>query len=176
MKKAAAGNPDFSWTAVANDAYLDWGLEQNFLLNWKEGKPEIYDGGNVLFSATTLSSVGQAIVGVLTHPGETRDRYVYVKDIDLTQNQLLEMAKEIDPGKEWDEPIQVDTAELEKSADQKVARGVFDGEVINAYLFRAIFGPPEYGALLQTVDNELLGVKGMTKADVKDLFKKIMLG
>ena len=45
-----------------------------------------------------------------------------------------------------------------------------------AYLFRCIFGPPEYGGQFKQTDNELLGVKGKTEADVESILKKLMLG
>lgn len=77
--KEAAANPDFTYTLVCNNAFLDWGLEKNILLNWKEDKSKLFDGGNNVFSTSTLDSVGQAVVGALTHPGETKNRFVYVK-------------------------------------------------------------------------------------------------
>ena len=61
-----------------------------------------------------MDSVGQAVVGVLSHPEETKNRFVYVKDINISQNQLFEIAKKVDPGKTWEEPILVDVAEFVK--------------------------------------------------------------
>ena len=176
LREAAAAKPDFTYTLVCNNAFLDWGLERDFLLNWKERKPKLFDGGKNLFSATTLASIGQAVVGVLTHPEETKNRFVYVKDIDISQNQLLEMAKKINPGKTWEEPIHVDTAELERSSYESLAKGEVTPPVMFAFLFRAIFGPPEYGGRFAKTDNELLGVKGKTEAEVEALLKSLMLG
>ena len=74
----AAANPEFTYTFVRNGAFLDWGIEQSFLLDLKLGKPRIFDGGDQFFASTTLESVGQAVVGVLKHPDETKNRAVYV--------------------------------------------------------------------------------------------------
>ena len=176
LRDAAAAKPDFSYTLVSSNAFLDWGLEKNFLINWKESKPKLFDGGKNVFSTTTLESIGQAVVGVLSHPEETKNRFVYVKDIDISQDQLLEIAKKVDPGKKWEEPTIVDTAELEKSSYESLAKGEVTQAVMYAFLFRALFGPPEYGSRFAKTDNELLGVKGKTEADVEAILKSLMLG
>ncbi|KAI9659494.1 MAG: hypothetical protein M1821_001752 [Bathelium mastoideum] len=175
LREAAAARPSFTWTSVCSNAFLDYGLQKNFLLNWKESKPKFFDGGKKIFSATSLDSIGQAVVGVLSHPEETENRFVYVKDIDVSQNQLLEIAKRVDPGKKWEEPVHVSTAELEKSSNESLAKGQVSPPVMMAYLFRVIFGPPEYGGYFAKVDNALLGVKGKTEADVEAFLRKFML-
>ena len=175
LREAAATKPDFTYTLVCNNAFLDWGLQKNFLLNWKDTKPKIFDGGNTVFSATTLDSVGQAVVGVLSHPEETKNRFVYVKDIDISQNILLELAKKIDSEKKWEEPMNVSTAEMEKSSNESISKGQITPPVMMAYLFRILFGPAEYGGRFTNVDNELLGVKGKTVADVEVMLRKVML-
>lgn len=176
LRAAAADKPDFTWTSVVNNAFLDWGLEKSFLLNWKDSKPKLFDGGIHQFSATTLASVGQAVVGVLSHPEQTKNRFVYVKDIDISQNQLLEIAKKVDPAKIWEEPTIIDTAELEKSSYESLAKGQVTPPVMMAFLFRIMFGPREYGGCLSKTDNELLGVKGKTMADVEALMKSMLQG
>ncbi|KAL9619041.1 MAG: hypothetical protein Q9160_006296 [Pyrenula sp. 1 TL-2023] len=174
LRETAAATPSFTYSLICNNCFLDWGLERGILLNWKEAKPKLFDGGENLFSATTLKTVGDAVVGVLSHPEETKNRFVYVKDIDLTQKQLLGIAKKIDPKKVWEEPAIVSTAELEKSSDESLAKGQVSMPVMLAYNIRAIFGPPEYGGHFQKVDNELLGIKDKTEADVEALLRKFM--
>lgn len=174
LREAAAAKSEFTYTLVCNNAFLDWGLERNFLLDWKDGKPTIFDGGNNVFSVTSLDSVGQAVIGVLSHPEETKNRFVYVKDIDISQNRLLEIAKQVDPTKTWEEPIQGSTAELEKQSNESLAKGQVTPAVMVGYLFRVIFGPPEYGGQFTAVDNELLGITGKTEADVEAIFKRLL--
>lgn len=177
LREAAAAKPDgdFTYTLVCNNAFLDWGLEKNFILNWAESKPRLFDGGRNVFSATTLDSVGQAVVGVLTHPEETKNRFVYVKDIDVSQKQLLAIAKKVsDPGKTWEEPTLLDTAELEKSSYESLAKGEVTPPVMYNFLFRVIFGPPEYGGRFAETDNELLEIEGKTEADVEALLESLI--
>lgn len=176
LRAAAAAKPEFSYTLVCNNAFLDWGLEKNIILNWSESQPKLFDGGDKQFSATSLDSIGQAVVGILTHTEKTKNRFVYIKDIDISQKELLEIAKKVDPKKQWGEPIVVDTAALEQSSNEALAKGQVSVPVMMAYLFRIIFGPPEYGGTFTETDNELLGVKGKTKADVEGIFKALMLG
>jgi len=48
--------------------------------------------------------------------------------------------------------------------------------VMMGFLFRVMFGPPEYGGRFTKTDNELLGVKGKTEADVEALLKSLIHG
>ena len=176
LREAAAANPDFTYTLLCNQALLDWGLQRQILLAWKEGKPKLFDGGKSVFSTTTMASTAQAIVGVLSHPEETKNRFVHVKDIDISQNRLLELAKKVDSTKKWEEPIYVSTEEMEKSSNESLAKGEVTPGVMVAYLLRALLGPPEYGGRYAKVDNELLGLKEKTEADVEALLKTLMLG
>ena len=179
LREAAAARPDgtFTYTLVCNSAFLDWGLEKSFLIDWKEGKPKLFDGGEKRFSATTLDSVGQAVVGVLTHPAETKNRFVYVKDMDVSQKQLLAIAQKVaGPRKTWEEPVLLDTAALEQSSRESLAKGQVTPAVMYNFLFRAIFGPEEYGGRFERTDNELLGIKGKTEADVEAMLATFMRG
>ena len=174
LREAAATKPDFTYSLVCSGAFLDWGLEHNFLLNWQESKPKLYDGGKNAFSTTTLDSIGQAVVGVLTHPEETKNRFIHVKDADISQTRLLELAKKADPGRTWEEPELPDTAELEESSWESLKKGDFSQPVFYAFLYRALFGPAEYGGRFAGDDNELLGIKGKTEADIEAMFKSFV--
>ena len=176
LRQAAADNPDFTYSLVANGAFLDWGLKQNFLLNWNESQPKLFDGGDNPFSATTLDTVGQAVVGILTHPEETKNRFVYVKELDISQIQLLDIAKKIDPDKKWEEPVIVETADIQKSSYESLAKGEVTPLVLLGFLFVALFGPAEYGRQLTKTDNELLGIKEKTVDDVEAIFRSVIQG
>ncbi len=88
----------------------------------------------------------------------------------------MEIAKKIDPGKTWEEPVLVDTAEVEKSSYESLAKGEVNMPVMMGFLMRVIFGPPEYGSRFTTTDNELLGIKGKTEADVEALMRSLIHG
>src|SRR3569833_2671033 len=161
-----------TYTFVYNSGFLDWGLEKDFILRISDGKPILIDGGDYPFSTTTLASVGDAVVVVLTHLEETRNRAVYIHDLVTTQNRLLTLAKEIAPNKEW-APVQVKLDDLTAAADARLAKGLFDMETFAPYLFRAVLDPG-FGGRFQKTDNDLLGIKGKTDDDIKAILKSLL--
>ncbi|KAB8295903.1 hypothetical protein EYC80_008724 [Monilinia laxa] len=170
VEAAAAKNPDFTYTYVRTGAFLDWGLQRNFLLDTASGKPTIYDSGDQLFSATTLESIGKAIASVLEHFEETKNRAVYVQDVATSQNRLLEIAKKIAPEKTW-EPVTADTTAILKSSNEKLAKGEITAEVMIGYIIVSLFGNG-YGGKIEKPDNELLGLKEKTEKELEALVKK----
>jgi hypothetical protein len=164
---------DFTYTLVRTGPFLDWALNAGLLLDWESGKPRIYDGGDQLFSTTTLRSIGQAVVGVLDHPEETKNRAVYVQDMVTSQNRILAVAKKVAPGKKW-APVPTQLAAMEKSSNDALKRGEFTLAVMMEYVLVSIFGDG-HGGLMGKVDNELLGVAGdMTDADIEAILKPLL--
>lgn len=168
-EKVKAG-ADITYTYVISAPFLDWGIEVGFLFDWKEGKPSIYDGGNVPFSTTSLSSVGLATVGVLSHYEETINRQVYVHDIVITQNQLLAIAKKVAPQKKW-APVPTKTSDRYEAANAALAKG--DLSMMHEYIFVGMF-TDGYGGKFEDVENKLLGVPGKTEADIEAIFQKLL--
>lgn len=171
--KVAAG-ADITYTYLINSGFLDWGLEHSFIFNWRDGKPEIYDGGDVPFTSATLQHVGQAVVGVLTHPEETKNRQVVVSSTEITQNKLFELAKKAAPEKanSW-ELVPSKVVDVEKSNAESVSKGDFSFPVIFNQLKLSVFGGKAYGQPLKD-DNELLGVKHLTDDEIVAVWKKIL--
>ncbi|KAF7865234.1 hypothetical protein EAF04_006211 [Stromatinia cepivora] len=172
LEAAAAKNPSLTYTYIRNGPFLDWGLEHKLLLDLTSGKPTIYDGGDQLFSTTTLETIGHAVVGVLEKFEETKNRAVYIQDIQTTQNHLLELAKKIAPEKKW-EPVHVETANILASSNEKLAKGEITMEVMMGYIIISIFGKG-YGSKMEKTDNELLGLKEKTDADLEAILKKLI--
>ncbi|KAK6594229.1 oxidoreductase [Botrytis cinerea] len=166
--KVAAG-ADITYTYVVTSVFLDWALEVTLLLDWKSAEPPLYNGGEFEFSATTLASVAQAVVGVLSHPEETKNRPVYVQDIVISQKKLLDLARKVAPERKWT-PITVSLDEQKKWADEKWAEGNPSPSVVYTYVRVAAF-QDGHGGRLEKLDNELLGVKGKTDADVEAIWE-----
>ncbi|KAI6781442.1 putative oxidoreductase - protein [Emericellopsis cladophorae] len=164
-----AKTTDMTYTFVYNGAFLDWGIDQSFLINRAGDKTQVVDGGDIPFSVTDLASVADGVYGVLTHPEETKNRAVYVEDAKVTQNQLLGLAKQAAPSKSWDvEHVALD--DLTSAADKRLAQGLLDFQTFGPYLYRAIFGK-ENGGNFDKNDNALLGVKGKTEEEVAEVVK-----
>ena len=142
------------------------------LIDTQSGKPRIFDGGDQLWSSTTLAAVGQSVVGVLTHPEETKNKAVYPQSIVISQNKLLDLVKKLAPGK-TQEPQHVSTQDVLNDSNSKLAQGDYSEAAMFGYIIVSIFGEG-YGATHEKVDNELLGVSSLTEADVEAILKAIM--
>lgn len=167
--EAYARSVQITYTYVFNGAFLDWGLKTGFVLNMAEYKPAIYDGGDVTFSATTTETIGKAVVGILTHYEETKNRPVYIQDTAISQNKLLAIAKKLTPGKTW-EPVPMNTVAMKAQSDANVAKGIFDKGSMYAYIIVSVFNS-EYGSHFQKLDNELLGITQKTEEEIEAIVK-----
>jgi nucleoside-diphosphate-sugar epimerase len=168
---AIKGDTNTSYTLVFCGPFLDSGLRNGFFLNFKDRKATIYDGGDQLISTSRLATAGKAVRRVLTHPRETADRAIWVKDIDTSQNQLVRLAQSLTPGEEWG-ITQVKTAALEKEGLEKVKKGEADGKTMMEFVKRAIFGEG-YGGKFVHDHNQVLGIKGLTGPDLEELPRSI---
>jgi len=156
-----------SYTLVISGPFLDWGLKNEMFLDFANRKIKRFDGGDILFSTSRLTTVGKAVRRILTHPRETADRAVYVKDIDVTQNQLLKLAQALTPGEEW-KIEDVKSEDVERKSREEIQRREIGKETMKGLLARAIWGEG-YGGRFEKVHNEVLGIKGMTEPDLEEL-------
>ncbi|KAL8719401.1 MAG: hypothetical protein Q9225_003586 [Loekoesia sp. 1 TL-2023] len=174
--KGEAANGKITYNLIFNGPILDWGLMVGFLMDAKNRKAELYDGGDRPFSTTTGSSIGKAVVGALSHPADTKNRPVYVQDAVVTQNQLITLAKNLGQGGVWDTKV-VATESLEQSAYAELGK-LAKGEQADpswpfSFIKRAVWGEG-YGGQFPKVDNELLGVKGLSESEIQGLIKNFI--
>lgn len=169
LEEVAAKNPNFTYTLVYNGPFLDWGIAVGFIVNPKEHKATLYNGGDRAFSATTLPTIGKAVVGVIKNQAKTANRAVYIQDATTTQNKLIAYAKEKD-GKDW-ETSAVDTEENRQSSLKALQSGNVEniGLLMVGFIMSAVFQDGYGGEWSATSDNELLGIKGYTEEEVKKL-------
>lgn len=162
---------EITWSALLNGPFLDWGLKVGFLgIDIPNKKVTLLDGGNTPFSTTTLSDIGQSVAGILAHPEDTKNRYVFVQSTLVTQNKLLAVAEKA-TGEKFTVEHQ-STEELEKQGNEKIAKGEFSGFV--DLIKRGIWGVG-YGAdFSDKLDNEILGVKVLDDAGVEGVVKGVV--
>ncbi|ETI27914.1 hypothetical protein G647_00363 [Cladophialophora carrionii CBS 160.54] len=173
LKEKAAQNPSFSYTLVITGPFFDWGLEHGFILNPKGHSGTLWNGGDVNFSTTTLASIGQAVVGVVAHLDETKNRAVYVHDAVTTQNKLIAYAKEKD-GKEWDTTVK-STKDVYDESLKELQSGGDIGKAMVGFILSGIFGGKETGGSFEgRDDNKLLGLKGYSEHEVKALVQSFV--
>lgn len=158
-----------TYTYIINSVFLDWGLKNNFILDLSQHKPTIFGSGDEAFSTTTMATAAKAVVGVLEHYDETKNRAIYVQGAVITQNKLLAIAKKYSPGNVW-EPVHVDLAEMKAESDAKFEQGTYDIPTLYSYLFVAIF-QKNYGGRLERTDNGLFDIKEMTEEEIEEVVK-----
>lgn len=172
----ATQNPGFSYTMCYSNSFLDWQLQVGFMVNLKEHTATLYDGGDVRYSATRLSTIGKAVVGVIRNIDATRNEHVYFHDVSVTQNQLIGIAKRID-GKEWQTEV-ASTSEIEEKAYRLLGSGG-DADVAQAslgFIARACWGQGYGGDFSKKLNNELLGIPEMSNEDLQKLVEQILVG
>jgi uncharacterized protein YbjT (DUF2867 family) len=167
LAELAAKDSNFSYTLVLTNAFFDWGLQVGSIVNVKARTAELCDGGDRPFSTTSLAGIGKAVVGVLQHPDETKNRAVKVHEAVLTQNRLVNIAEKLSGDKfkrtTWD------TKEGETKAYEALKKGDYSGMV--SFIKRAIWAEG-YGGEFTDVDNELLGVKMLSDNEIKEIVAK----
>jgi len=158
-------NGDVTYTFVINNVFLDWAIEYDFLIDAKNKKLVLYDGGETPYSTTPLHTVAKGVVGVLKNPDETANRAVRIHGAVLTQKRLLELGKKALGEDGW--------SVTESSTEDSMKEGfeIFKQESGNVMgwalkmLQSAIFSSkhtPEFAK----VDNELLGVPEVDDAEI----------
>ncbi|KAK4554705.1 hypothetical protein LTR86_008207 [Recurvomyces mirabilis] len=159
-----------SWTVVVTGAFLEFCIEHGLLINSKTGPGEVskvYDGGDGKRSFTTYADICTAVLGVLRHPEECKNRAVYVQSIATSQNELLAIAKELQPERGWARE-EVDTEDLlkESYADLKEG-GPKIGKAMVGFIIVSIMKQGYGSCWDEDNDNGLLGIKGLSRGELK---------
>jgi uncharacterized protein YbjT (DUF2867 family) len=170
LEQVAAANPGFTYTSVLTGPLLGWVASQAFLQP-KEKKAQLYDGGERPFSVVTRETMAKAVVGVLSHPEETRNRAVRVHDAAVTLKELLAAAQNAVGEDGWT----VTTPGVDETlanAWAGVKAGNFDFSIIFGFIVAASQGEG-YGALFEETDNELFGIPVKTAEEVRSIVERV---
>ncbi|KAI1327280.1 NAD(P)-binding protein [Xylariaceae sp. FL0255] len=138
----------------------------------KDKSITLWDGGERIFSTTTLSTIGRAVAGVLKHPEETKNRAVYVQDAAISAKQLLVIGEKATGTNDWKGNV--------ASIDEQVAKGWEElkkpqpnpANFVRNFITAAIWGEG-YGSKFEKLDNDLLGIKEMSEADIAALIREL---
>jgi len=122
LTQLSSQHPDFSWTSLVCGHFFDYGLQTELLaFNVQEGTAEIFDGGDVKWSASTLSQIGKSVVGVLRKPEETKNKMLYMQSFCVSQNEVLSELEKVS-GKKF-EVKQLSSEEYIKGKKEAVDKG-----------------------------------------------------
>jgi hypothetical protein len=174
LLSSLAAEGKITYTVVYNGVFLDWGLQFGFPANLRKKTAVLHDGGERLYTTTTLAGVGKAVVGVLSHPEETKNRVVRVGEAVTTIKELLALSQDIVGGEGWT-ITKPDTAKEAEKALVEIKQGVFSHETILPFIYRAIWGK-ENGGYFTTTDNELLGIKELDKEGLQKVIQDVVDG
>ena len=160
-----------TYTLVCNNEFFDWDLDNKFGVDIQGKKMEIFDGGDVTYTATPLEFVARGIVGVLKHPDETVNRVARLHGMSMTQNKQLEIMQRF-AGKEGWEITQSSTEDREKQGYeilQKDPSNMYAWAI--PFLQCSVFGKKFGGDFSKNNDNELLGLKELSTAEVEEIIR-----
>lgn len=126
----------------------------------------IYDSGTEKFTGTTLSGIGQAVVGTLRNPLTTANRFLAVQSICTNQNELLS-AFEAATGEQWTVARQI-TEELIKSGKEDFGNeiGMWRLKLAVATLYDVGKSRGTVSTTSEQSDANLLGVKEESAGEI----------
>jgi uncharacterized protein YbjT (DUF2867 family) len=174
LREQVLRNPGFSWTAIAVGWFLDWALNEGLTLDLVGHTATLCNGGDVPFSATTIADIARAVLGVVEHQDETKNRLIFVQSARVTQNQLIRYVKEKD-GKEWDNMVK-SSEEVKRELYQELEKGDDADEVVvlSKQVFVAMFTPGYGGDFSDRLDNAIVGVKGLSEEGVREVVESCL--
>lgn len=161
-----------TWSAIVTGAFFDWGLQTGFLgFDLAARKAQIYDSGNVKWSATTLSSVGLSVTGTLKNAEKTANQHIFVDSFTISQNELLASLEKA-TGKKW-EVEHMDSEKQTKWAQQAMKDGNMGG--LYTLLLIATYSGKHGGDFPahQKMANDLLG---LPKENMDDVVAAVVKG
>ena len=166
QEKTATG--ELSWSVLACGAFLDSVLNSPILLDFQNHTVTKIDEGDNRFSSTSLPMVGRAIAAVLQNFDATKNKVLYTSEVILTQNQVFGFTKELRPDINWRTSNVLTSVLLQESLEQFRA-GDFSMPAAMKLVKGTALAGDTYGAAYDVTDNELLGIKELTPADLKKL-------
>ncbi|KAI0112169.1 hypothetical protein GGR51DRAFT_508354 [Nemania sp. FL0031] len=162
----AVANGSISYTYIFTGPFLDWCMKAGFMFDINGRNVSLYDGGERRFSTTTLESVGKAVVGVLEKADETKNRAVYVQDAAPSLKQLKAMAEKV-TGTTWQgTEVSIENDVLAPAIAELKKENPDPSKFILPLAIASIWGEG-YGCHFQDLDNELLGLKEFTEAEME---------
>lgn len=171
LKEKTAGTKS-SYTLIQNNAFLDWGVSHDFLFVLKTKTGTWPDGGEVPFTVTPLNQVGQGVAGVLKHPAETANRVVRIHGAAITMKKLIGLVQKYTTTEGW----HITTTDTEQELKEAYAKLQSNPKDVMAWIipmiFRAAVGRGMDVNWENKNDDELLGIKPLTDAEVEEIVKQ----
>ncbi|KAK6843058.1 Isoflavone reductase-like protein IRL [Apiospora arundinis] len=169
LQEKSRENPNLTWTGISNSFFFDTIKKgTGFGFDLKTKTATIVDSGDEPFDLATLSLVAKAVVAVLSSPEKTANQYITVSGTVTTQNQLLEIMREVTGG-DWN-VNKVPSAKFEETGNEKLSKGDYScfGDFLHVLLFA-----DGAGQAFKAPANELLGLE---REDARAALKSLLAG
>ncbi|PVH70584.1 NAD(P)-binding protein [Cadophora sp. DSE1049] len=157
----------FAWTGLNTGVFFDWALQTSFLdISLPPAhSAKIWDSGTAQFSATTLSTVGRAVVSILTTAsGQTRNKLIEIESFSVSQNEIVAALEKV-TGQKW----KLEKTSMEEqlgTAGANLEQGKFL-EAFYVWVRAWVFSGNEGAKLMKAEEgNKLLGVGGESIEEV----------
>lgn len=165
----AAEEGTISYTFFIGGVWIDYIMGWDTLMSVPKRTFYMHENPDFPIAMTSPAAFGDAIVGALRKPDETRNKYINVELIRLSQNQALKLTQEALP----DIHINVIPASMEERYERGVKkwnRGEIDGFVVADILAKCLF-TPEMAESEEPKANDLVGVRAISEEDFKAIIR-----
>ncbi|KAI1822391.1 NAD(P)-binding protein [Xylaria intraflava] len=164
IKEAAKGS--LSYTFINTGPFFEMSLKSGLSLDPVNKSVTLYDGGERPYSVTTLEGLGRAVVGTLGKLEETRNRAVYIQSAAPTLKRLKATAEKV-TGTAWQaKEVSIENDVLAPVSIEQKKKTADPNRPFLPFLIASIWGEG-YGGHFEKLDNELLGIKELTEAEIE---------
>ncbi|KAK5135433.1 hypothetical protein LTR08_005221 [Meristemomyces frigidus] len=169
LKRAAAEHETFSYSVVITGPFLDWGLSVvPFIINVGSRSAQVFDGGDVPFSTTRVTTLAKALIATLRQLDATENKTLYIHDAVVTQNQLIARSEMLN-GHQSFVRDSVDTKALEREAWTAFNEPTSDPlSWIFSFINISLWSGEELCTFRKT-DNKLLGIAELEGAGLDEV-------
>jgi len=169
VEKASEGVIEY--TSITTGAFFDWGLTNYQFLGFDipSKKVNIYNGGNEPFNATTLGSIGDAVVSVFSNPEKFKNKHIRISDFYVSQNEILAIL-EAETGSKFTVQT-IDAEKLKEDTNAGLGRGEFTLVNIFGAIQASVFGQKSSARWGRGDDTESVGIP---KKDLTEEIRKVL--
>lgn len=167
MQKAATGC--FTHTTFHTGLFWEWQMDNdNVLKLYENGKPSfIFDGGEKPATYTHTDDIGRAIAVSLQKLDQTANKEFFIQSTALTQNKMLQIAREADPEREFP-VIHVESSKIQDDNTVVTDQGEQTLSPYAAFTGRITYGMHLAYFNQENLSNELFGIEQWTEEKLKN--------